>query len=40
MASSSCWDQVQVYELMNVAYAWHEINAEYVTAALAWLESK
>ena len=30
----------KIYELMNVAYAWHEINGEYVTACLAWFESK
>lgn len=31
-------DDSDIYELMNVAFAWHEIDAEYFTASLAWLE--
>lgn len=31
-------DTSQIYELMNVAFAWHESNGEYLTACLAFLE--
>lgn len=30
---------LQVYSLMNLAYAYHEIISDYVTVALMWFES-
>ena len=37
--SPACFPPTQVWELMNVAYAEHEIISDYVTAALMWFES-
>jgi hypothetical protein len=30
---------MQVYSLMNLAYAYHEIVSDYATAALVWFET-
>lgn len=30
----------QVYSLMNLAFAWHEIISDYTTASILWFESK
>lgn len=31
---------LQVYSLMNLGFAWHEIISDYITASILWFESR